>query len=277
MSGPEAGAGNPPETAAGADPAGITAAVVTGGSSGIGAAVAARLAAGGARVLVADLRPPAADLPFRQTDVRDPEQVQAAFDEAEGRFGRVDGAVLSAGLASTIGMTPETVDLATYRRLVDVNVHGVVHGVRSATGALRRAGGGGIAALASLAGLTPAAMDPLYSLTKFAVVGLVRALGPQLAADGIALNAVCPGFVDTPMVDPLRAAFAGSDFPLIDVQTVVEIILRALTPAGGHGECWLIQPGHEPAPYRFGGVPGATRDGAVRRVPSPVAGTEGPR
>jgi len=243
--------------------------VVTGGSSGIGAAVAARLATAGAQVLIADIRPPATGLPYQRTDVRDPSQVQAAFDAAEQRFGRVDTAVLSAGLATTIGHTPETMDFEEYHRLVDVNVHGVVHGIRSATGALKRAGGGGIVALASLAGITPAVGDPFYSMTKFAVVGLVRTLGPQLAADGIALNAVCPGFVDTPMVDPLRAGFAAQDFPLISVQTVVDVILNAAGAEGGHGECWLIQPGHPPAPYRFRGVPGANRDGEVLQVPAP--------
>ncbi len=246
-------------------------AVVTGGSSGIGAAVAARITATGGSVLVADLRPPAGDLPYRQTDVRDPASVQAAFDEAEERFGSVDRAVLSAGLASTMGRTPETVELAAYETLLGVNVTGVVHGIRAATPALRRAGGGGIVALASLAGLTPAVGDPLYSLTKFAVVGLVRTLGPQLAAEHITVNAVCPGFVDTPMVDPLREAFAAQDFPLIPVATVVDTILRALEPAGGSGECWLIQPGHAPAPYRFRGVPGASRDGAVVTVPEAAA------
>ncbi|HEV7208972.1 MAG TPA: SDR family NAD(P)-dependent oxidoreductase [Mycobacteriales bacterium] len=252
------------------DRPGKRAAVITGGSSGIGAAVAARLAAAGDQVLVADLRPPAGDLPYLETDVRDPQQVQAAFDAAEERFGRVNTAVLSAGLATTIGQAPESMDFAEYHRLVDVNVHGVVHGVRAASAALKRAGGGGIAVLASLAGITPAVGDPFYSMTKFAVVGLVRTLGPQLAADGIAFNAVCPGFVDTPMVDPLRAGFAAQDFPLIPVQTVVDVILQAITPEGGHGECWLIQPGHEPAPYRFRGVPGARRDGAVLRVPAAV-------
>jgi NAD(P)-dependent dehydrogenase (short-subunit alcohol dehydrogenase family) len=236
-------------------------AVVTGGSSGIGAAVAARIVADGGKVLVADLRPPAGD-------VRDPDSVQAAFDAAEEQFGSVDAAVLSAGLATTMGRTPETVDLETYQTLLGVNVGGVLHGIRSATPALRRAGGGGIVALASLAGLTPAVGDSLYSMTKFAVVGLVRTLGPQLAAEHITVNAVCPGFVDTPMVDPLREAFSANDFPLIPVGVVVDTIMKALQPDGGHGECWLIQPGHAPAPYRFRGVPGASREGAAQNVPT---------
>lgn len=246
-------------------------ALVTGGSSGIGAAVAARIVADGGRAFVADVNPPKADLPYAATDVRDPAAVQAAFDAAEERFGSLDTAVLCAGLAITGGQSPETVDLDVYHRLTGVNIDGVVHGIRAATPALRRAGGGGIVAIASLAGITPAVGDPFYSLTKFAVVGLVRTLGPQLAAENITLNALCPGFVDTPMVDPLRAAFAEANFPLIPVTVAVDTIVKALAPDGGSGECWLVQPGTEPAPYRFRGVPGALRDGEVQRVPRRAA------
>ena len=246
-------------------------ALVTGGSSGIGAAVAQRIVADGGRAFVADVKPPADGLPYAETDVREPVAVQAAFDAAEKEFGSVDAAVLCAGLAITGGMTPETVDLDVLHRLLGVNIEGVVNGIRSASPALRRAGGGGIVAIASLAGITPAVGDPFYSLTKFAVVGLVRTLGPMLAREKITLNAMCPGFVDTPMVDPLRATFAEADFPLIPVETVVDTVLRGLSPDGGSGECWLIQPGTDPAPYRFRGVPGAVRDGELQKVPTRTA------
>jgi NAD(P)-dependent dehydrogenase (short-subunit alcohol dehydrogenase family) len=243
-------------------------AVVTGGSSGIGAAVAARIVADGGQVLVADIKPPAGDLPYVETDVRDPLAVQAAFDAAQKQLGSVDAAVLCAGIAHTMGQTPETVDYETYKRITGINIDGVVHGIRSAPPLIRTAGGGGIVAIASLAGLTPAVGDPLYSLTKFAIVGLVRTLGPTLAAEGIALNAICPGFVDTPMVDPLRDAFTDAGFPLIKVDVVVDTIITALSLDGGAGECWLIQPGHAPAPYRFRGVPGAVREDGVQPVPA---------
>jgi NAD(P)-dependent dehydrogenase (short-subunit alcohol dehydrogenase family) len=248
--------------------------IVTGGASGIGAAVTTQLLARGDRVMIADLNPPkheqSGQLLFAETDVRDPDAVQAMADLAENEFGSIDLAVLCAGIASTGGLTPETVDLAAYHRVLDINVGGVVHGIRSATPALRRAGGGTIVTLASLAGLTPAVGDPFYSLTKFAVVGLVRTLGPQLSAtDGIRLAAVCPGFVDTPMVDGLRATFTANGFPLIEVEHVAETVVRIGDGEGESGDCWLIQAGYPAAPYKFRGVPGAKRgDGEVARVPS---------
>jgi NAD(P)-dependent dehydrogenase (short-subunit alcohol dehydrogenase family) len=246
--------------------------VITGGSSGIGAGTAAALRARGDDVLIADLRAPADGGPFVQTDVTDPAQVQAAFDQAEKEFGHVDHAVLCAGLAITMGLTPETVPWDRYETVLGVNVNGVVAGIRSATPAIRRAGGGSIVAMSSLAGLAPSPGDPIYSLTKFAVVGLIRSLAPLLAGDGVRINAMCPGFVDTPMVDELRSVFGANDFPLIDPQIVIDQILHALTPEGGTGQCYLIQAGHEPAPYRFRGVPGAvSAAGAVTAVPDALA------
>lgn len=243
-------------------------AVITGGASGIGAAVAARITADGGQVVVLDVKPPADGLDYVETDVRSAAAVQAAFDSAEQTLGSIEATVLCAGLAITNGRTPETVDLDTYALLTGVNIDGVVHGARAAIPAIRRAGGGGIVAIASLAGLTPAVGDPFYTMTKHAIVGLTRALGPMLAQEGIRFNALCPGFVDTPMVDPLRPAFEAASFPLIPVSVAVDTILKALGPDGGSGECWMVQPGHEPAPYRFRGVPGAVTDGGVQRVPT---------
>jgi NAD(P)-dependent dehydrogenase (short-subunit alcohol dehydrogenase family) len=93
-------------------------------------------------------------------------------------------------------------------------------------------------------------------MTKAGVVGLVRALGPVLARDGITCNAICPGFTDTPMVDPLRAEFEGHGFPLIARDAVVDAVLTAATSPGS-GEVYLVQAGHETTRYRFRGVPGA--------------------
>jgi NAD(P)-dependent dehydrogenase (short-subunit alcohol dehydrogenase family) len=250
----------------------MSVAVITGGSSGIGAATAAALRARGDDVLVADLNPPPEGGPYVKTDVTDLAQVQAAFDEAEKQFGRVDYAVLCAGLAISMGSTPETIPWDTYQLQLGVNVNGIMASIRSATPAMRRAGGGAIVAMSSLAGIAPSPGDPIYSLTKFAVLGLIRSLAPLLAPDNVRINAMCPGYVNTPMVDELRQYFGDDDFPLIDPSVVVGQILHALGPDGGSGQAYLIQAGHEPAPYKFRGVPGAkTPDGRVVAVPEALA------
>ena len=97
-----------------------------------------------------------------------------------------------------------------YRRAVAVNVDGVVLGVLRLREVMDA---GAIVATASLAGLTGMPSDPVYSLTKHAVVGFVRSMAPQL--EPIRLNAVCPGIADTPMIDGQRAELAAAGFPLV--------------------------------------------------------------
>src|SRR5256885_17054938 len=86
------------------------------------------------------------------------------------------------------------------RRIMGPNVDGVVFGARALVPSMAARGGGAIVATASLAGLIAFSPDPIYTLTKHAVVGLVRALAPQLEPPGIPPNAVCPGLTDTPLV-----------------------------------------------------------------------------
>ena len=150
-----------------------------------------------------------------------------------------------------------------YRRAVRVNVDGVVFGVRRLA---RVMNGGTIVATASLAGLTGMPLDPIYSLTKHAVVGFVRSVAPQL--DPIKINAVCPGIADTPMIDcttsarrsrrPASRCFAPDD--------VAEAMWRAAS-SGGTGECWFVQPGREPAPFRFPNLPGRAPRGEPVGLP----------
>lgn len=241
------------------------AALVTGGASGIGAAAVRRLAAAGARVAVADLDEAAARAVADEVggialggDVADPERMPAHVASAEDAFGRLDVVLLNAGV--TAGQSGvEDLDLVGYRRIVGVNVDHVVFGLTAAVPALRRAGGGRVVATASLAGLVPMPGDALYTMTKHAVVGYVRAAAPVLAGDGIRVNAVCPGFADTPLIARAKPRFAG--FPLLtadDVAGAVEAVLERGEP----GECWFVQPGREPAPYGFRGVPGPA--GGVR-------------
>src|SRR5207248_8740634 len=118
---------------------------------------------------------------------------------------------------------------------------------------------GAIVVTASLAGLTGMPSDPVYALTKHALVGFVRSMAPQLAA--VRLNAVCPGITDTPMIDAQRAGFAAAGFPLLAPEEVAEAMWRAVS-GGGTGECWFVQPGRDPAPFRFPTLPGPRIDGA---------------
>jgi short-subunit dehydrogenase len=108
---------------------------------------------------------------------------------------------------------------------------------------------------ASLAGLVPMAADPLYTLTKTAVVGYVRAVGPPLAAVGVTVTALCPGFADTAIVDPLRASLGEAGLSLLSADDVGDAF-AALLATGRPGEVWFVQPGREPGPYGFRGVPG---------------------
>lgn len=235
------------------------AALVTGGASGIGAAAVERLVAAGASVAVVDRDADAADAIAQRHDglaipgdVTDPATLPAAVAATEERFGRLDVVLLNAGV--TAGQSGiEDLDVDGYRRIVGVNLDHVVFGLTAAVPALRRAGGGHVIATASLAGIVPMPGDALYTATKHAVVGYVRSAAPTLAGEGIRVNAVCPGFADTPLIAGAKAQFG--DFPLLtadDVAGAVEGILDHAEP----GECWFVQPGREPASYGFRGVPG---------------------
>jgi NAD(P)-dependent dehydrogenase (short-subunit alcohol dehydrogenase family) len=217
-------------------------ALVTGGSSGIGAAVVARLEAEGFDVDVLDLA--------TGFDVRD----ATAWE----RIPVVDVGCLNAGVISGEGDVAAMTD-EEYRRLLGVNVDGVVFGVRAL--ARRMQPGGAIVATASLAGLTDLQRDPIYALTKHAVVGFVRSVAPQLEERGIKINCVCPGIVDTPMVGAQRETLRAAGFPLLQPAEVAEAVWLAAT-SDGTGEAWVVQPGRNPEPFRYPGVPGPRVPGA---------------
>jgi len=225
-------------------------ALVTGAASGIGAALVELLRGEGADVQALDL----AD-GFDVTDA-------AAWDEV----GAVELACLNAGV--TTGESDlRRISLEAYRRILGVNVDGVVHGVRRLAAVQER--GSGIVVTASLAGLVGAAEDPLYTLTKHAVVGLVRSVAPQLAERGIRINAVAPGFVDTPLLGAGRARFVAAGFPLLQPDEVARAALTAAR-SGDTGQVWVVQPGREAVPFRFPNVPGP-RDSSGAPVGVPPA------
>ncbi|WP_274564825.1 SDR family NAD(P)-dependent oxidoreductase [Streptomyces spiramyceticus] len=240
------------------------AAIVTGGASGLGRATALALAEAGAEVVVADLDAEGgrevADIVgghFRACDVSDLDANRALVDFAVERCGGVDIAFLNAGVSTGCGVGDDF-DLARYRRAMGANLDGVVFGTHAVLPALRARGGGSIVATASLAGLASVPLDPLYGANKHAVVGLARSLGPALAPDGIRFNAVCPGFAESRIIDPLRGMLSEQGTPVIPAEVVADTVLRIVT-GDGAGECWLIQAGRAPEPFRFRNVPAPGR------------------
>jgi NAD(P)-dependent dehydrogenase (short-subunit alcohol dehydrogenase family) len=238
-------------------------ALVTGGASGIGAGVCRMLAGAGANVVVCDLDGHGAgELAAEIGGLAVPGDVslladnEAAVTAAVQVFGGLDVVVLNAGVDS-LAVSFDRFDESAYRRAMGVNLDGVVFGLAAAVPALRARGGGRVVVLASLAGLAPVPMDPIYAANKAAVVNLVRSVGPGLVARGIVVNAVCPGFTDTPIVDPVRGMLDAMDVPLMSVDEVVAAVAAVLGSSSA-GEAWMVQHGHPAQPYRFRGVPGPT-------------------
>ena len=146
--------------------------------------------------------------------------------EAWERVDAVELACLNAGVTVAEPDIRAVSDVA-YRRILGANVDGVVFGVRRLA-ALQQPGSA-IVVTASLAGLVAAPQDPLYTLTKHAVVGFVRAVAPQLAGRGIRINAVAPGFVDTPLLgEEARQRFMRTGFPLLQPEDVADAVLAAV-------------------------------------------------
>jgi NAD(P)-dependent dehydrogenase (short-subunit alcohol dehydrogenase family) len=224
-------------------------ALVTGGASGIGAAIAELLRERGAEVQVLDLRD--------GFDVSD----ASAWEGV----GPVELACLNAGVVTGESDVTKLGDEA-YRRILATNVDGVVFGTRRLARVMKP--GGAIVVTASLAGLTRLAGDPVYALTKHAVVGFVRGVAPQLERSGIRINAVAPGIADTPMIDgAMRDVLEREGFPLLRPHDVARAALvAALSPESG--QVWAVQPGREPERFRFPNVPGV-RDPLGRSVGPP--------
>src|SRR5215204_5439002 len=251
-------------------------ALITGAASGIGAATAERLTEEGARVGVVDLTQDAGQAVaqsvggvFHRADVGEPDEVDAAFASVERDLGGIDIAFLNAGIA--IGHPDiETLPDDLYRLIMRVNVDGVVYGARAAVRAMEGRGGGAIVATSSLAGLIPFPPDPVYDLTKHAVVGFIRSIAPGLLAKGITANTVNPGMTDTNIIsDDAREVIRTANFPLMPASQIADAVFRIVT-GGGTGECWVCQPGRDPEPYRFHDVPGPRTEGAQGRVPPGV-------
>jgi NAD(P)-dependent dehydrogenase (short-subunit alcohol dehydrogenase family) len=241
------------------------AALVTGGSNGIGEGVARHLAAQGARVVVADIDDAngarVADEiggRFLHTDVSDPSASAAAVDFAVAELGGLHLAHLNAGATSWCGMGDDF-DPEPYRRSMALNLDGVVFGIAAARRAILASGGGTIVATASMAGLVAAPFDPIYAANKHAIVGLVRSLGESYAAEGIRIHALCPSFAATNIIKGSEQTLVDMGFPILDVADVVSAFQRILE-SDGSGQCWYVVAGRPSEPFGFRRAPGPRLD-----------------
>ena len=218
-------------------------ALVTGAGSGIGRATAQCLAAEGMDVFAVDLDGEAAAATAASfggqsvaADVSDPFALETAFAECLHRFGRLDVAHLNAGVSlppGDIGL----LDVVNYRRSLEVNVDHVVFGTGLAVQSMRAGPRDGfpraVIATSSMAGIDPFFPNAIYTLTKHAVVGFIRALAPDLAAEGIGAHVICPGLTDTAQLPPdRRELLLEAGMPLIEPET------RRGT------RCWQLSPRH---------------------------------
>ncbi len=196
-------------------------AIVTGAGSGIGKAVALALAAEGARVVASDLHANAVDAVVDAIeaaggtalacvgDVGRPEDVAASVELAVSRFGALHLAFNNAGIGGPLGPLAD-ISIEDYRRLMDVNLHSVFYSMRCQIPAMLAAGGGAIVNNSSILGMVGDANAVPYVTAKHGVTGMTKAAALGYADQGVRINSVHPGYIDTPLLDNLpREAYEG--------------------------------------------------------------------
>lgn len=195
-------------------------AIVTGGASGIGLALAAELVRRGVHVVLADIAGDKAEeeagrlegrgsVVTAEVDVRDASAVERLVQDTHAERGRLDFLFNNAGIG--VGGDTIELDLEHWNRAVDVNLRGVIHGVHAAYPIMIGQGHGHIVNTASLSGLVPAPMITPYAATKHAVVGLSASLRAEAAGYGVRVSVVCPGVIETPILDSTGPA----DLPIV--------------------------------------------------------------
>jgi NAD(P)-dependent dehydrogenase (short-subunit alcohol dehydrogenase family) len=204
-------------------------ATITGGASGIGAGTVRRFVEEGAKVLIADLDQAKGDAlaaelgagaAFLRTDVSKEEDIAAMVAETVDRFGRIDVLFNNAGFGGALGPIESTTS-ADYDLTMDVLLKSVFLGMKHVAPLMKAQGSGSIISTASVAGIRAGYAPHLYSVAKCAVIHLTKTVALELGEHGVRVNAICPGFIATPLavgrpdadesqIDQLRASGASS-------------------------------------------------------------------
>jgi len=180
------------------------AALVTGGASGIGRAVADRLRASGAEVAVLDRQAVEGPGVSVAGDISNPAEVNEAVRRVEGELGKIDIMVNSAGVPGESVRTTETTD-EEWRQVMGINADGTFYVCRAVIPGMVARGYGRIVLVSSIAGKEGNPMAPAYSASKAAVIGLTKVLGKDLARTGVLVNCVAPAVIETPILEGLTA------------------------------------------------------------------------
>ena len=234
-------------------------AFITGGASGIGAEMARRFTREGASVVIADVNDTLGkDIAvevggeYVHLDVTDP----TAWDKIMPTFETFDIVCLNAGVSTNSNVFGaitnypfEHLSNDDYNKIMNINVDGVVFGARAVIPGMVERKSGHILVTASLAGIVPIAADPIYGLTKHAMVGLTKSLGAALEPHGVCVSALCPAFLDTPLLsDNTRKNLSLLGLGIMDVSIAGDLAMRALTERVP-GSQWIVMDGQAISQY----------------------------
>lgn len=241
--------------------------LITGAAGDVGQACADLFLQRGARVVMSDRVPPPADflgrpdVEFQAADVTDRAAVEAALRGALDRFGRIDAAVLAAGVEGPVAPI-EDIDGDAFDQVMAVNVKGCLNWMQACLRVMKSQGAGSIVALSSISGVVGGPFLGAYTASKHAVIGLVRSAALESGPHGVRVNAVCPGPIASNMMrrldaalsarDPARAAGrpdAAKSLPLQKYVSVEEVAQMAAFLCGDesgscHGGTYLVDGGY---------------------------------
>ena len=234
-------------------------AFITGGASGIGAEMARRFTREGASVVIADVNDTLGKaiaveigVEYVHLDVTD----STAWEKIITTHKPFDIVCLNAGVATKTDVFGATVDYPfqhldndSYQHIMSINVDGVVFGARAVIPGMVDRKSGHILVTASLAGIVAIAADPIYGLTKHAMVGLTKSLGAALEPHGVCVSALCPAFLDTPLLsDNTRKNLSLLGLGIMDVSIAGDLAMRALTERVS-GSQWIVMDGQSISQY----------------------------